>query len=95
VLEKHGIVSALSAGSRRRYLLATGGEHGHVALCLNCGQSIKVETEEQGCPLRPEISRVFEHHGFRAVSHSVVLYGYCHSCIEEHPDDICNGEDHY
>lgn len=55
--------------------IATGRHHHHL-ICLTCGRTTCLDY----CPVAPgDIARA-ETDGFKVVSHSLELYGYCRNC---------------
>jgi Fur family transcriptional regulator, ferric uptake regulator len=75
----------VSRGSMQRTLVSNDGHaffelvghgHRHYMVCLGCHQMFPIRK----CPVEDSVDSVAEGLGFDVTDHSLVLYGYCHSC---------------
>jgi Fur family ferric uptake transcriptional regulator len=79
-LTAHGAVRRmmLADGDRALFELASG-PHRHYAVCLNCHLVVPLD----GCPVEEFARAAGLQLDFDVTDHSLVLYGYCHSCRSE------------
>lgn len=79
----------VSRGSMQRTLISSddhaffelvGHGHRHYMVCLGCHQMFPIRK----CPVEDSVDSAAEDLGFDVTDHSLVLYGYCHSCRPTH-----------
>ena len=87
---KHGIVTAISTGKGRKYVLNCLNSHAHIVICLGCGENTPFSNPLSEDSIKLESENARKEFGFRIVGHSVVHYGYCEKCQKSTNVDICN-----
>ncbi len=74
LLRDSGSIRALAGREPRTYVRCHPGHHHHL-VCVSCGRV--EDTELCAAPSEAELAR---HHGFRAESHELDIYGTCANC---------------
>lgn len=71
--------SHLQTGQASRFALASGRDHHHHLICIDCGA-----TEEfADCPMDSLVKAVTARHNFTPAGHALEIYGYCAACLEQ------------
>ncbi len=79
-LEQEGLIAGVLIGQRKHYERVDKPHHDHL-ICEACGH-IEEFMQQDIERLQQDIA---EQHGFHMQSHSLVIFGICHSCQEKEP----------